>query len=57
MAESVAFYFSELYIVIRRLSRRTSLDTTMDLLTKPHIQPGAHSAGTLRTSKGKAILL
>ncbi|XP_061718879.1 katanin-interacting protein-like [Cydia pomonella] len=35
-----------------RLTRRTSLDTTMDLLTKPQMQPLAHSAGTVRYSKG-----
>ncbi|KAJ0174511.1 hypothetical protein K1T71_009619 [Dendrolimus kikuchii] len=35
-----------------RLTRRTSLDTTMDLLTKPQMQPVAHSAGTIRNNKG-----
>ncbi|XP_049875890.1 katanin-interacting protein-like [Pectinophora gossypiella] len=31
-----------------RLTRRTSLDTSMDLLMKPHVPSAAHSAGTLR---------
>ncbi|KAI5638468.1 hypothetical protein NE865_08934 [Phthorimaea operculella] len=31
-----------------RLTRRTSLDTSMDLLVKPHVHSTAHSAGTFR---------
>ncbi|CAB3234277.1 unnamed protein product [Arctia plantaginis] len=37
---------------LRRLSRRTSLDTSMEFLLKPQIPPVAHSAGTLRPNKG-----
>lgn len=36
----------------RRLVRRTSLDTSMDLMVKPKMQPVAHSAGTLRNNIG-----
>ncbi|KAF9799613.1 hypothetical protein SFRURICE_018800 [Spodoptera frugiperda] len=35
----------------RRLARRTSLDTTMDMLMKPQLGSTAHSAGTLRQPK------
>ncbi|XP_047031742.1 katanin-interacting protein-like [Helicoverpa zea] len=35
----------------RRLTRRTSLDTTMDILMKPQLGSVAHSAGTLRQPK------
>ncbi|XP_021207298.1 katanin-interacting protein isoform X2 [Bombyx mori] len=31
-----------------KLTRRTSLDATMDVVVKPHIQPVAYSAGALR---------
>ncbi|CAH0400997.1 unnamed protein product [Chilo suppressalis] len=36
-----------------RLTRRTSLDTTLDLISKPKIQNTAHSAGTLRHNHTK----
>ncbi|XP_073961284.1 protein KATNIP homolog [Choristoneura fumiferana] len=36
---------------LNRLTRRTSLDTTMDMLTKSQIPPQAHSAGTVRYNK------
>ncbi|XP_028178401.1 protein KIAA0556-like [Ostrinia furnacalis] len=35
-----------------RLTRRTSLDTTLDMMMKPSMQNVAHSAGTLRHNKG-----
>ncbi|KAM3965817.1 protein KATNIP homolog [Aphomia sociella] len=38
-----------------RLTRRTSLDATLDMLMKPQIQPLALSAGTVRHNKGYTI--
>ncbi|CAH0588915.1 unnamed protein product [Chrysodeixis includens] len=44
-------YFDSSKLENRRLTRRTSLDTTMDMLIKPQLGSIAHSAGTLRPPK------